>query len=189
MFRNPFGRTARLGLVVTGVALAGVSVTPFFPGVPAVSAASRVAAKISPAPFTPSLRAAAVIKPRRRLGSLATPLAGLASWYGSVLHGHRSADGGVFDEQEMTAAHNSLPFGTRVRVVDVSTGRSVIVKITDRGLLSPGRVIDLSSAAADSLGILGEGVARVRLEVLKREVAVVQNTVADAVKASPLPPE
>ena len=81
-------------------------------------------------------------------------------------------DGGTFDESEMTAAHQTLPFGTQVRVVDVSTGRSVVVKITDRGAFSPGRVIDLSSAAADSLGILRSGVARVRLEVLKRAVAV-----------------
>ncbi len=165
-----------------GVALAGVSVTPLFP----VSAASRTTtmlpatilpATISPAPFAPAISwspAAAVQMPKRHLPlvALTSPLAGLASWYGAVLHGHRSADGGVFDESELTAAHQTLPFGTRVRVVDVTTGRSVIVKITDRGILSPGRVIDLSSAAADSLGILSQGVARVRLEVLKRAEAV-----------------
>ncbi len=96
------------------------------------------------------------------------PLAGLASWYGAVLHGHHSADGEIFDETMMTAAHNSLPFGTMVRVVDTTTGRSVIVRITDRGILSPGRIIDLSSSAATSLGILSQGVARVRLEVLQK---------------------
>ena len=118
------------------------------------------------APLSPATIVTVARKPRHQ-----SPLAGIASWYGAVLHGHRSANGGIFDENELTAAHQTLPFGTRVRVVDVTTGRSVIVRITDRGILSPGRVIDLSSAAADSLGILAQGVARVRLEVLPREVA------------------
>jgi rare lipoprotein A len=156
-----------------GAALAGLSITPLFP---AVSAASRTAATISPAPFAPTLSAPVAVvkavKHKSPLARLTSPLAGLASWYGTVLHGHHSADGEIFDENLMTAAHQTLPFGTRVRVVDVTTGRSVIVKITDRGILSPGRVIDLSSAAAESLGILSQGVARVRLEVLKREASV-----------------
>lgn len=145
-----------------GAALAGVSITPLFP---TVAAASR--STISPAPFAASLERTPAVKvaPKRKQQN---PLAGLASWYGGVLHGHHSADGEIFDEQQMTAAHNSLPFGTMVRVVDLSTGRSVVVRITDRGLFSPGRVIDLSSSAADSLGILSEGVAQVRLEVLKK---------------------
>ena len=168
MFRNPFGRTARVGTVVMGAALAGLSVTPLFPS---VSAASRT--MILPAPLQMQVQTTPVLAKKRKsvLAKLESPLAGLASWYGAVWHGHRSADGGVFDENEMTAAHKTLPFGTRVRVVDVTTGRSVVVKITDRGTLAPGRVIDLSSAAADSLGILSQGVAKVRLEVLKREAA------------------
>ncbi len=151
--------------MVMGAALAGLSITPLYPS---VSAASRTT--ISPAPFAPALHltpippAVAVAKPKPQ-----SPFSGLASWYGSVLHGHRSADGGTFDESEMTAAHQTLPFGTRVRVVDLSTGRSVIVRITDRGVFSPGRIIDLSSGAAESLGILSQGVARVRLEILKHE--------------------
>ena len=163
MFRNPFGCTARIGSLFMGAALASASITPLFPK---VSAAVRPT--ISPAPFIPSLpRTVAVInaaKPKRQ-----NQLAGFASWYGAVLHGHRSANGDVFDETLMTAAQPSLPFGTMVRVLDLSTGRSVVVRITDRGLLAPDRIIDLSSAAADSLGILSAGVARVRLEVLKVE--------------------
>jgi rare lipoprotein A len=151
-----------------GVALAGVPITPLYP---VVSAATRTT--ISPAPFVPSLQGLATVRPVAKPKHF-SPLAGLASWYGAVLHGHHSADGGVFDENELTAAHNSLPFGTRVRVVDVTTGKSVVVRITDRGILSPGRVIDLSSAAADSLGILSQGVAKVRLEVLKKAEAMVE---------------
>jgi rare lipoprotein A len=96
------------------------------------------------------------------------PLVGIASWYGSVLENHHTASGERFHKEELTAAHRTLPFGTMVRVVDVNSGRSVIVRINDRGVLSPERVIDLSSAAADDLGILRAGIAKVRLEVLKK---------------------
>ena len=159
-----------MGTLVMGASLAGVSITPLYP----VAAASRTT--IYPAPFAPAVALAPVVTVVRR-PKHQSPLAGLASWYGAVLHGHRSADGGIFDESEMTAAHQTLPFGTRVRVVDVVTGRSVIVRITDRGVLAPGRVIDLSSAAADSLGILSEGVARVRLEVLAEAKVVEEDAV------------
>jgi len=85
-----------------------------------------------------------------------------------VLDGHPTASGEIFDKDEMTACHRTLPFGTLVRVVDVNSGKSVVVKINDRGVLSPDRVIDLSSGAARELGILREGIAKVRLEVLKK---------------------
>ena len=149
-----------------GVALAAVSITPLFP---VVSAASRPST-IAPAPFIPSMQQAVVIPPAPR-PKRQNPLFGIASWYGAVLHGHHSADGEIFDESLHTAAHNSLPFGTMVRVVDTTTNRSVIVRITDRGILSPGRIIDLSSAAATDLGILSQGTARVRLEILKKAEA------------------
>jgi rare lipoprotein A len=97
-----------------------------------------------------------------------TPLFGMASWYGSVLQGHHTASGERFDKAELTAAHRTLPFGTMVRVVDVNSGKSVIVRINDRGVLFSDRVIDLSSSAANELGILKAGVAKVRLEILKK---------------------
>lgn len=96
------------------------------------------------------------------------PLRGIASWYGSVLHGHPTASGEIFDETQMTACHNSLPFGTRVKVTNLLSRKSVIVRINDRGVLAANRVIDLSSAAAEKLGILRAGVAPVKLEVLKK---------------------
>ena len=106
-----------------------------------------------------------------KLKSLVSQTVGFASWYGSVLEGHHTASGERFSKDELTAAHRTLPFGTMVRVVDVNTGNSVIVRINDRGVLFPDRVIDLSSAAARSLGILRAGVAKVRLEVLKKAPA------------------
>ncbi len=93
---------------------------------------------------------------------------GLASWYGPGFHGNRSANGEVFNQNAMTAAHRHLPFGTRVRVVNRNNGRSVVVRITDRGPYAHGRVIDLSAAAARVIGLIQSGVAPVRLEVIGR---------------------
>ncbi|GAA3752061.1 septal ring lytic transglycosylase RlpA family protein [Terriglobus aquaticus] len=101
------------------------------------------------------------------LAALANPLRGIATWYGSVLHGHTTASGEIFDEHELTAAHKTLPLGTVVRVTDLHSRRSVVVRINDRGTLAPGRIIDLSSAAAEQLGILRAGTANVKLEVLR----------------------
>lgn len=88
---------------------------------------------------------------------------GLASYY---RHGARVASGAPFLPHELTAAHRSLPFGTRVRVRDVKTGRSVVVVINDRGPFVHGRVLDLSLGAARALGIEGRGVNRIHAEVL-----------------------
>ena len=88
---------------------------------------------------------------------------GLASFYG---HQSRTASGEKFNPHELTAAHRTLPFGTRVRVTDVSTGRSVTVRVNDRGPFVPGRVVDISSSAAETLGISGRGVAKVKLDVV-----------------------
>jgi rare lipoprotein A len=93
-------------------------------------------------------------------------LGGLATWYGSVLDGHRTADGEHFDMFAMTAAHKTLPFGTLVRVTNKNTGKSVDVRINDRGVLPGDHVIDLSYGAAKHLDILRTGVANVKLEVL-----------------------
>lgn len=93
-------------------------------------------------------------------------LRGIASWYGSVLNGHRTASGERFDMYAMTACHNKLPFGTMVRVVNLKNKKSVVVRINDRGVLSDGRIIDLSYAAAQELKITKAGLAPVALEVI-----------------------
>ena len=89
---------------------------------------------------------------------------GQASWYGPGFHGRRTASGERFDTNAMTAAHRTLPFGSRVRVVNKRTGDSVVVRINDRGPYAKGRVIDLSRASAEALGISGVGM--VELSVL-----------------------
>lgn len=101
-----------------------------------------------------------------RVGAVTSTLTGMASWYGPGFHGRRSASGEVFNQNALTAAHRTLPFGTRVRVTNVNTGQQVIVRINDRGPFGHGRVIDLSSAAAANIGLRAAGVGQVRLEVL-----------------------
>jgi rare lipoprotein A len=91
---------------------------------------------------------------------------GIASYYGQSFAGRRTASGERFDPRKLTAAHRELPFGTRVRVTNLANGRSVTVRINDRGPYAGGRVVDLSWEAARELDMLRSGVARVRLEVL-----------------------
>jgi len=89
---------------------------------------------------------------------------GVASWYGKPFHGRKTASGERYDMHEMTAAHKTLPFGAKVKVTDLETGRSVKVRINDRGPFAKGRIIDLSKKAAKQLGIYERGTARVRIE-------------------------
>jgi rare lipoprotein A len=94
-------------------------------------------------------------------------LRGLASWYGGVFNGRKTASGERFDMDALTACHPTLPFGSMVRVVNLRNKRSVVVRINDRGdLVDEGRIIDLSRAAADELAMTKSGLARVRLEVI-----------------------
>jgi rare lipoprotein A (peptidoglycan hydrolase) len=88
---------------------------------------------------------------------------GIASWYGPRFHGRRTASGEVFDQNKMTAAHRTLRFGTRVELTHVKNGRSVEVRINDRGPYRSGRIIDLSRAAAAELGMRNAGLARVEI--------------------------
>jgi rare lipoprotein A len=90
----------------------------------------------------------------------------MASWYGVPFNGHRTSDGEIYDMYQMTAAHRTLPFGSIVQVTNLSNGRQIDVRITDRGPFVANRIIDLSYAAAEALGVVGPGTARVRLQVV-----------------------
>ncbi|MBA3940081.1 MAG: septal ring lytic transglycosylase RlpA family lipoprotein [Sphingopyxis sp.] len=91
---------------------------------------------------------------------------GMASYYGNELAGNRTASGERFDPSQLTAAHRTLPFGSKVRVTNIANGDSVIVRINDRGPFSRGRVIDVSHAAAREIGMHRSGTARVKLALL-----------------------
>jgi rare lipoprotein A len=91
---------------------------------------------------------------------------GLASWYGHPYHGRAAANGEIYDMEKLTAAHRTLPFGTSVRVTNLGNGKSVDVRIIDRGPFVAGRIIDLSHAAAEVIEMIGPGVAQVRVDIL-----------------------
>ena len=93
---------------------------------------------------------------------------GQASWYGPRFHGRLTASGEIYNMYDLTAAHRRLPFGTTLRVTDLVSGRCVIVRINDRGPFIGRRVLDLSYAAAERLGMLHDGLARVRVEPLEK---------------------
>jgi rare lipoprotein A len=116
------------------------------------------------------LAAGCLLRPAPPRGA-PTPLVqgeeGFASWYGRPYQGRPTASGEIYDMQALTAAHRTLPFGTRVRVHDLDSGRDVLVRINDRGPFVEGRIIDLSYAAARVLGM--PSLARVRLEILGAE--------------------
>ena len=92
---------------------------------------------------------------------------GDASYYADSLHGRPTANGETYDRNALTAAHPSLPFGTRLRVTSVETGKSVVVVVNDRGPYADGRIVDLSRAAARAIGLIDEGHARVQLQVVE----------------------
>ena len=106
--------------------------------------------------------------PRAQLPAPTPPIVetGVASWYGARHHGKRTASGQRFDQTKFTAAHPTLPWGCIVKVTNLENGKSVEVRITDRGPFAKGRIIDLSRAAAKVLGMLGAGVAQVKIERL-----------------------
>ena len=155
----------------SSVALVAVAVTLSTPAVQADVRLPRPAATAppgipvdSPAPAFHAPRKAAPETAREKRAHI---LHGLASWYGGVFNGRRTASGDKFDMNAMTACHSTLPFGSVVRVVNRRNKRSVVVRITDRGdLISEGRIIDLSYAAADKLAMTTSGLARVDLEVI-----------------------
>ena len=156
----------RIKLAITsGTLIAGAAVAYHFtshpPAAPPVPSGPAPVAAITPQPSKPVVAATA---PRHRFQNPISSL-GIASFYSDLFDGKRTANGEIFNQNLMTACHRSLPFGTLVRVINLTTGRSVVVRINDRGVMAS-RVIDLSHAAANEIGMIGSGVAKVRLEIL-----------------------
>ena len=94
---------------------------------------------------------------------------GVVSWYGGKFHGRKTASGEKYDKHELTAAHKSLPFGTKVKVTNIRNGKSVVVEINDRGPYAKSRVLDLSQAAFSEIGHTNTGVMQVEYEIIKGE--------------------
>ena len=114
--------------------------------------------------------------PYRAAGQWYTPVesysydeTGIASWYGDEFHGKRTANGEVFDKNDLTAAHPTLQMPSLIRVTNLENGRSAVLRVNDRGPFARSRLIDVSHHAAEVLGFIGKGTARVRVQVLERE--------------------
>jgi rare lipoprotein A len=117
-------------------------------------------------PFTVQAKAARKNQQSHQ-NTIVLPLVGVASFYGNKFHGRRTANGEIFNNTALTAAHRSLPFGTRVKVTSLRSGLSVEVRINDRGPFIEGRIIDLSRAAAKKIFLAHSGTQRVKLEILR----------------------
>jgi rare lipoprotein A len=110
---------------------------------------------------------AAELREAERRARVRSSSVGMASYYARKFHGRKTASGERFDMHKLTAAHRTLPFGTRVRVTNLRNGRSATVRINDRGPYTRGRIIDLSYAAAKEIGLIEAGTAKVKVEVLQ----------------------
>ena len=147
-------RTARMGAKPSLTAL--VAMAAFALGLPGGNA---LADKQSSSPGVAEIASA--------IGrGIQTVQEGVVSWYGAQFHDRKTASGERFDSGALTMAHPSLPFGTMVRVTNLRNGRSVVVRVNDRGPFVGMRIADLSQAAASEIGMMRRGVARARIEVL-----------------------
>ena len=155
-------------LLLSGSSNANQVLATKSPAIPEIPAAKSVALRNVE---TPGAESETLKKP----AAPALPIAvrsvstGEASWYGPGFYGNRTANGELFRPCTLTAAHRTLPFGTKVRVTNLWNGRSAIVRINDRGPFHGRRVIDLAHGAASQLGLISSGIAQVKLEVLQAQ--------------------
>ncbi|WP_010314801.1 septal ring lytic transglycosylase RlpA family protein [Synechococcus sp. CB0205] len=155
-------------LLLSGSSNANPVLATKSPAIPEIPAAKSVALRNVETPGAES-------ETLRKPAAPALPIAvrsvstGEASWYGPGFYGNRTANGELFRPGTLTAAHRTLPFGTKVRVTNLWNGRSAIVRINDRGPFHGRRVIDLAHGAASQLGLISSGIAQVKLEVLQAQ--------------------
>ncbi len=139
-----------------------IAYTPPAPPAAAAEPSASTVAPASPLPPVPSLSA------DEQFVDTHAPIyseTGIASWYGPPYHNRVGANGQVYDENGLSAAHRTLPMGSLIRVVNVRTGQSAVMRVTDRGPFVPGRILDLSLAAAKAVGLYRAGVGEVRVDV------------------------
>ena len=138
-----------------------------------------VSKNLPPTPREPEVSREAGPRPYKAMGEWYTPMAdargfqqeGLASWYGDKFHGRKTSSGEIYDMYAISAAHKTLPLGTYVRVTNLANGRSLEMRVNDRGPFVRGRIIDLSYAAALKLGVVGPGTAPVKIVALGTPVS------------------
>lgn len=144
----------RVGGVALVLAVAGCVTSPTPVTMPTPDASTAPDVSAPPAASTPPAASSPLV------------LTGQASWYGEPHHGQKTASGEIYDMRQFTAAHRTLPLGTRLVVTNLRNGRSVEVRVNDRGPVAQSRIIDLSYAAAEELGALSDGIFPVRVRVV-----------------------
>jgi rare lipoprotein A len=164
---NRLRRTGLLRVVALGlVALTSAAPAQTVAESPRLQSLEQAVAEVADAPDAPSIGAKLAVVQQ----AFETVGEGNASYYGNELAGNRTSSGERFNPAAFTCAHRSLPLGTKLRVTNLANGRSVIVRVNDRGPFARGRILDMSLAAAREIAMVGPGHARVRLEVV-RDVA------------------
>lgn len=161
--RSPLSRTARIALI------AALAAAPFGSALAETASATGTAFEAMPVvqPLPEAVPAPEALPLPEAAPATRAFGTGVASFYGAELHGRRTASGERFDMHALTAAHRTLPFGTLVLVTNPANGRSVTVRINDRGPFHGGRVIDLSRAAASEIGLVARGHGRVELALVE----------------------
>jgi rare lipoprotein A len=155
---DPTGRGLSTGVVSPVKPEAGVS-SPEEPRTGRIPPVAKL-----PSPRDPSYAPPTAKPPPGRQPNIMET--GVASWYGPTFHGKTTASGEIFNQEKFTAAHRSLPWGSRVKVTNLANGKSVELRINDRGPFAKGRIIDVSRAAARALGMMESGIATVEVEWL-----------------------
>lgn len=154
------GIGSRPPLVAAVASLLGVSLFVLDVALSSVPAAvAQTPAAPAPAPAAPATD--------RLTGAVRETQTGLAAYYSQLLNGRRTASGERFNNGAMTTAHQTLPYGTKVRVTNTKNGKSVVVRVNDRGPTEPNRILDVSRAAAQRLGFIRAGLVEVKLEVVE----------------------
>jgi rare lipoprotein A len=145
---------------VAGLALAGCATSPRFATRSTPSSPKEVAS-------SETTKAGESKTPRNPSGEVLLTLEGVASYYADEFHGRQTSNGEIYDMNGLTAAHRTFPFGTKVHITNLENGKTVIVRVNDRGPFHEGRIIDLSLGAAKELDLVRSGTARVKIEVLE----------------------
>jgi rare lipoprotein A len=153
----------RIPRTFTLIALLGIGSSAGL-GLAAPDAKAQTAQAPAPATPAPTAPAPAAGAPSGAVGDTQT---GLAAYYSQRLHGRRTASGEKFNNGALTTAHQTLPFGTKVRVTRVNGGKSVVLRVNDRGPTQPNRIVDVTQAAAHRLGFMRAGLTEVKLEVVE----------------------
>lgn len=159
MIISSLQRAALFAIPLACLLLAGCATSPRF--------ATRGASPRAGESATTEEKKADEPKPPAPIGRALFTLEGVASYYADDFHGKLTSNGETFDMDGLTAAHRTLPFGTKVRVTNLENNRSVVVRVNDRGPFKEGRIIDLSRGAAKEIDLIKTGTARVKLEVVE----------------------